>query len=141
MAFARDVMRAETIKKRALQRKRNAQAQAEEEARQAALSGKKMMPGPAENKALEAPAGSGVTIATVDMDATPEPTLPEEVEEVLEEITPVPLTSVSFASPKALEIAAEAGLLPEDFTGVEASNAKGYTAGDVRSLLKGKANG
>jgi hypothetical protein len=46
------------------------------------------------------------------------------------------LDQVEFASPAAQSLAEEAQLGPEEFKGYEASSDKGFTAGDVREIIK-----
>lgn len=123
MAGARDHMRNETIRKRRLQAQRNRDASEEEQARQGELPGghytqeEKMLSGrPYENKAATLP----------DPDPEPEP---ED-----------PTLEVAFASSAASELAESEGLSPDDFEGVVPTGATGYTTGDVRAILKARAD-
>ena len=116
MPLARELRRGRILQRRA-QEKRNAEAQAEEAARQAALSGgvkmertrapaNKMQPAP-ENKA--APPFSPLVYA--------------------EAVVP-------FASDRARELAAELGLGASYFAGRAYSGASGFTTADVRRIAE-----
>jgi hypothetical protein len=126
MGFSRDVMRADTHARRALQRERNLEAMAEEEERQERLAvfqkpgggRRKMRAGSPEDKMI--PDAGGVEIKG---DGTGE-ALPEA--ETLE--------GVPFASHQALAKAERLGLVASHFAGREFSGKSGFNAADVTEL-------
>jgi len=124
MPLARDIRRA-MIKSRRLQEKRNAEAEAEEHARQAEMTQaakmrrayaqeNKMLAHRAENKEVE---------------TAPEPKAPPPEPEA------PTLEPVEFASARAETLAELAGLTAETFRGLTPSGAGGFTAADVRALI------
>jgi hypothetical protein len=122
MPLARDIRRA-MIRSRRLQEKRNAEAEAEEHARQAQLAqaGKMRRAYAQENKMLARPA-LNKEVSTVEPEPEAEPQAPS-------------LEGVSFASATAHTLAEGAGLDATDFDGFTPTAARGYTAADVRALI------
>lgn len=146
MALARDVMRNETLRKRELQRARNAKAEAEEEARQEAIRRSYQPPREAERKALRhhyadkmlgtAHDDKGEALPAFD----PEPA--EDFQAPVEAVEIMPaLEDLQWASPTALAKARNNGLAYADFEGVEPTGAKGYRTADVTALIKAKTDG
>ena len=116
MPLARDIRRGRILQRRA-QAKRNAEAEAEEQARQAALPGgvKMERTGAPENKMLSEVA---------------------QEDKVLRILRRLPF----FASEQAEQLATKGGLEGSDFEGRTYSGRSGFNAADVRAIIaeKGK---
>lgn len=147
MGFARDAMRAqfladkETLRKRALQAERNAEALAEEAERQKKVPGRYRPKLEERRKALrrayadkmadpveddKAGTVSGVTVLE------PEPE-PEEDYHILT------LEDLAWASPAAFARAQAHNLCYDDFEGVEPTSARGFRMADVVAVINAKA--
>lgn len=124
MPLAKEIRRA-IIRNRRIQERRNAEAQAEEHARQAELrqAGKMRQAYALENKML-AHRGENKEVETA-----PEPEAPPPKPEA-PTLKPVP-----FASARAETLATLAGLTAETFQGLTPSGAGGFTAADVRAVV------
>ena len=126
MPLAREIRRGRILQRRA-QEKRNAEAQAEEEARQAALRGGVKM------ERTRAPANK--------MQPTPvEETKVEEAQAAAPPFSPLvyPEAVIPFASDRAREVAEELGLGVSYFAGREYSGVSGFTTADVRRIAESR---
>lgn len=70
---------------------------------------------------------------------SPSPVASIAAEPETETASEEPAITVSFAGAFAQKLAADSGLTDTDFAGVEQSGDHGYTADDVRRVLKAKA--
>jgi hypothetical protein len=124
MAAGRDIRR-ETVRIRREQARRNAEAIAAAEQRRAEMDAKsgKLSPGSGRRREV--------------VFASPKPTVVRQGHRVAykDPTPPDPWKGVEFASPRARELAEEAGLTSQSFTGRKPSGAGGYTAGDVRDAM------
>ena len=124
MPLARELRRGRILQRR-LMEKRNAEALAEEAARQSALSGgvKMERTGAPENKMQPAPENKV-----------------EEVHKAAKPFSPLIYAEavVPFASDRARELAAEFGLGASYFAGQPYSGHSGFTAADVRRIAESR---